>query len=144
MAEVTDKRVLRCIEGGPSPLCPVCGAEVSGWMAEPELIWVQKPEYRGIPGLPVGPEFGEQKSVGQHLRVEPCGHEIDSIEATRLPKPPSPLSRFKVADDYNGDKDLEHDCGWQTGWTWREHVSLQTIVDVAMEHAKNCGEATVE
>lgn len=81
MDEVGDERVLRVVEGGAAlPSCPTCGEPVSGYEAATRTEWALKDAFRGVVGLPVGPEFGRAVPGRTHLRVEPCGHGVDRIE----------------------------------------------------------------
>lgn len=102
MTEVIEPVVLRYREGDPEPPCPVCALPVSGMNSETETVWTLKPEYQGMVGLPVGPEFGEQHAVGVTLRVQPCGHQIDRYEVTAK-EPASP--------PFSGDDATCQKCG---------------------------------
>lgn len=89
MAEDTE-RVLRWTEGGPAATCPTCSKPVDGYDAETETAWELKPEYAGMVGLPVGPEYGRQVPVRTHIHLQPCGHEVERVETTTAPpKTPS-------------------------------------------------------
>lgn len=62
----------------PDP-CPFCASEVTRWEMHAETYWVPKDKYQDVVGLPMSPEFGEEKVARYRIYLQPCGHEAESL-----------------------------------------------------------------
>lgn len=56
-------------------VCPECRQPVTSWSVDLDFVWVLQDEYKGMVGLPVGPQFGRQIPVSRTVTYDPCRHQ---------------------------------------------------------------------
>lgn len=129
-------QVLR-VTKGDIPLCPECGEVVESYSVAAEEFWTLKPKFQGTVGLPVGPEFGDRHIARTSITLEPCKHEVGSLEISTPPKPPDPLTLIKLDDLYEATSRCER-CGTYIGIVEEVDMSLAELVSAAREHLETC------
>jgi hypothetical protein len=130
-------RVLHVVKDGPPPPCPECNVAVEGYSVEAEEFWTLKPEYRGIVGLPVGPEYGERHVARNFITLIPCQHQVDSLMITAPSKPPDPLSVIQLDSLYEATSRCTR-CDTYIGIVENVEMTLAELVSAAKQHLKSC------